>query len=58
MKKTLIVLLTLLTLFASFAACGKKQEELDPNAVLTDSDVPLDLGAEFDGTAIDGHTGG
>lgn len=55
MKKTLIVLLALVMLVASFAACGKKQEALDPNAVLTDSSVPLDLGHEIDGTVIDGH---
>ena len=46
MKKTLAVLLALLAVLALFASCGKKETELDPNAVLTDSDVPLDVGAE------------
>ena len=51
MKKTIAVLLSLLTVLALFAACEKKddpaQTELDPNAVLTDSDVPLDVGAQI-----------
>ena len=46
MKKTIAMLLALLTVFALFASCGKKDAELDPNAVLTDSDVPLDVGAD------------
>ncbi len=42
------MLLALLAVLTLFAACGKKKEaELDPNAVLTDSDIPLDLGAEL-----------
>ena len=46
MKRWLIVLLTLLVLLSA-AACKKSEpQETDPNAVLTDSDVPLDLGAE------------
>ena len=47
MKKTVAVLLALLTVLALFASCGKKDAELDPNAVLTDSDVPLDVGADI-----------
>lgn len=51
MKKTIACLLALLTVLALCAACGKK--EIDPdavaNAVLTDSDVPLDVGAEAQG---------
>lgn len=48
MKKTIAVLLALLTVLTVFAACGKKQQtQTDPNAVLTDSDVPLDVGAEI-----------
>ena len=47
MKKTIAVLLSLLTVFVLLASCGKKNEPLDPNAVLTDSDVPLDVGAEI-----------
>ena len=49
MKKWLILLLTALLLL-SVAACGKggKGNDSEPpeNAVLTDSDVPLDLGAQ------------
>lgn len=45
MKKTLTLLLALLMVLFCFAACGKGDKELDPNAVLTDSDVPLDIGA-------------
>ncbi len=45
MKKILLLLLTLCTLL-TVAACGKKQEK-DPNAVLTDSNVPLEVGAEI-----------
>lgn len=44
MKRILLILLTLLTMLA-VAACGKKAEK-DPNAVLTDSNVPLEVGAE------------
>ena len=50
MKKLLPVLLALLAVVTLFAACerGKNtEEETDPNAVLTDSDVPLDVGAEL-----------
>ena len=51
MKKSVILLLTALLLL-SVAACGKggkdndKETEPPENAVLTDSNVPLDLGAE------------
>lgn len=55
MKRILLVLAALLVLVSVCAACGSKEEELDPNAVLTDSDVPLDLGVEFDGTILNGH---
>lgn len=48
MKRILLILLTLLTMLA-VAACGKKPAK-DPNAVLTDSNVPLELGAEVWGT--------
>ena len=47
MKKAIAVLLSLLAVLSLLSACGKKEVELDPNAVLTDSDVPLDLGAEI-----------
>ena len=54
MKRIAILALTLLLLL-SVAACGKKstkpeqsETQSDPNAVLTDSDVPLDLGAQLD----------
>ena len=47
MKKTIAVLLSLLAVLSLLSACGKKEVELDPNAVLTDSDVPLDVGAEI-----------
>ena len=38
-----------MTVFMLFASCGKQKNETetDPNAVLTDSDVPLDVGAEL-----------
>ena len=45
MKKILLILLTILMMLA-VAACTKKPEK-DPNAVLTDSDIPLDVGAEL-----------
>ena len=45
MKKFLLIVLTALMLLA-VAACGKKPAEKDPNAVLTDSNVPLEVGAE------------
>ncbi len=45
MKRILLILLTILTLL-TVAACGKKKAD-DPNAVLTDSAIPLDLGAEL-----------
>ena len=54
MKKALLIFAALLVLCSTCAACGNK-EELDANAVLTDSDVPLDLGAELDGTVVNGH---
>jgi hypothetical protein len=44
MKKILLILLTAL-LMLSAAACGKKPAR-DTNAVLTDSNVPLELGAQ------------
>lgn len=53
MKKTILALLLLLTLLICGAACGKggtknaEESTSDPNAVLTDSNVPLDLGAQF-----------
>ena len=49
MKKTIAILLAMMTVFMLFASCGKKntEAETDPNAVLTDSDVPLDVGAEL-----------
>lgn len=50
MKKTIAILLALLMMLVVFASCGKEDNEetqLDPNAVLTDSDVPLDVGAYF-----------
>lgn len=50
MKKTIAVLLALMSLLTLFAACGKKPQpettEPDANAVLTDSNVPLDVGAD------------
>ena len=51
MKKTIAVLLVLMMILTLLAACGKKTQpqpvtETGPNAVLTDSDVPLDIGAE------------
>lgn len=52
MKKVLIVLMMLLTLFSVCCACGKGEPK-DPNAALTDSDVPLDLGAEMDSPQYD-----
>lgn len=55
MKKALLIFAVLLVLCSTCAACGNKEEELDANAVLTDSDVPLDLGAELDGTVVNGH---
>ena len=45
MKRILLILLTVLMMLA-VAACTKKPAK-DPNAVLTDSDVPLELGAEL-----------
>ena len=45
MKRILLILLTILTLL-TVAACGKKKAD-DPNAVLTDSNVPLELGVEL-----------
>ncbi len=45
MKKILLILLTLCLMLA-VAACGKKPA-LDPNAVLTDSNIPLEVGAEL-----------
>ena len=56
MKKTLVLLLAFLTALTLFVACGKgdtaqQTTEPDANAVLTDSDVPLDLGAEVSGEA-------
>lgn len=45
MKRTLLILLTILTLL-TVAACAKKPAK-DPNAVLTDSNVPLEVGAEI-----------
>ena len=45
MKRVLLILLTMLMMLA-VAACTKKPPK-DPNAVLTDSDVPLDVGAEL-----------
>ena len=45
MKKVLLIFLTLLVMLA-VAACGKKPAK-DPNAVLTDSNVPLEVGAEL-----------
>ena len=44
MKRALLILLTLLTILA-VAACGKKPAK-DTNAVLTDSNIPLEVGAE------------
>ncbi|MBR5618439.1 MAG: hypothetical protein IKW76_01745 [Clostridia bacterium] len=44
MKRVLLILLTLLTILA-VAACGKKPAK-DTNAVLTDSNIPLEVGAE------------
>lgn len=55
MKKALLIFAALLVLCSTCVACGNKEEELDANAVLTDSDVPLDLGAELDGTVVNGH---
>ncbi|MDD6061294.1 MAG: hypothetical protein PUB99_01605 [Oscillospiraceae bacterium] len=55
MKKALLIFAALLVLCSTCAACGNKEEKLDANAVLTDSDVPLDLGAELDGTVVNGH---
>ncbi|MBQ7541283.1 MAG: hypothetical protein IJT44_03215 [Clostridia bacterium] len=54
MKKIMILLLAALMLLG-VAACGKKTPQKDPNAVLTDSDVPLDLGAEV--WDFEGETG-
>ena len=50
MKKTIAILLAMMTVFVLFASCGKQKTDAakDPNAVLTDSDVPLDVGAELD----------
>ena len=45
MKKILLIFLTALMMLA-VAACTKKPDK-DPNAVLTDSDIPLDLGAQL-----------
>ena len=45
MKRILLIFLTALMMLA-VAACTKKPAK-DPNAVLTDSDVPLDLGAQI-----------
>jgi hypothetical protein len=45
MKRILLIILTAL-LMVAVAACAKKPAK-DPNAVLTDSDVPLDLGAQI-----------
>ena len=48
MKKVVIVLLTMLLLLG-VAACGKGKpdaDKKDANAVLTDSNVPLEVGAE------------
>ena len=44
MKRILLILLTILTLL-TVAACGKKPAK-DTNAVLTDSNIPLEVGAE------------
>ncbi len=49
MKRVLLIVLTLVMLLA-VAACTKKPAK-DPNAVLTDSNVPLDVGAELWGSA-------
>ncbi len=47
MKKTIAALLILLAVLTVLCSCGKKPDYAEnPNAVLTDSDVPLDLGAE------------
>ena len=46
MKRILLILLALLAVLTLFASC-KKDHRLDPNAVLTDSDVPLEVGAEI-----------
>lgn len=48
MKRILLILMTMVMLLA-VAACAKKPAK-DPNAVLTDSAVPLDLGAELEET--------
>lgn len=45
MKKAVLIFLTLLVLLA-VAACSIRPPK-DPNAVLTDSDLPLDVGAEI-----------
>ena len=48
MKRAVIILLTMLLLL-SVAACGKGKTDADnkdANAVLTDSNVPLEVGAE------------
>lgn len=45
MKRILLILLTVLMMLA-VAACTKKPAK-DPNAVLTDSNVPLEVGAEL-----------
>ena len=48
MKRAVIILLTMLLLL-SVAACGKGKtdaDKKDANAVLTDSNVPLEVGAE------------
>ena len=45
MKRFFLILLTALMMLA-VAACTKKPAK-DPNAVLTDSDVPLEVGAEL-----------
>ncbi len=50
MKRILPVLAALLAVLLLFAACDRSKnsgQEKDPNAVLTDSDIPLDLGAEL-----------
>lgn len=44
MKKILLILLTA-ALMLTVAACAKKTPK-DPNAVLTDSNIPLEVGAE------------
>lgn len=46
MRRILLILLTVAMMLA-VAACAKKPAK-DPNAVLTDSNVPLELGAEVD----------